>query len=181
MSLVEPEVAERVLRRALAAGGDFAEVFAEKSAGLTMAIDESRIESVQSGASAGAGVRVLSGGTTYFAHVDGLDPADLERAAGEAAAALRAESAEPRPLRAVASSPHPIERRPAGVSAERKAALLRELDERGRSAGPEIAQLTASYAEVRRELTVANSDGLLSDDDRTRVRIGAQAVARRGE
>ena len=86
-------------------------------------------------------MRVVSGGTTYFAHVDGLDPADLERAAGEAAAALRGERAEPRPLRAVATSPQPIERRPEDVPAERKAELLRELDERGRSAGGEIAQL----------------------------------------
>ncbi len=80
--LLDPEVAGRVLARALAAGGDFAELFAERRSGMTMAIDESRIESVQSGAEQGAGVRVVSGGTTYFAHVDGLDPADLERAGG---------------------------------------------------------------------------------------------------
>jgi TldD protein len=179
--LLEPGVAERVLARALAHGGEFAEVFAERNAGMTMAIDESRIEAVQAGAEEGAGVRVLSGGTIYFAHVDGLDPGDLERAAGEAAAALRAERAEPRPLQAVASTPHAIEQRPAEVAAERKAALLRELDQRGRGAGPEIAQFMASYAEVRREVSVANSEGLFSADDRTRVRIGAQAVARRGD
>ncbi len=178
---LDPEVAERVLSRALANGGEFAEVFAERSAGLTMAIDESRIESVQSGAGEGAGVRVTSGGTTYFSHVDGLDSDDLERAAAEAAAALRAERAEPRALGAFASNPQPIEVAPAGVAAERKAALLRELDERGRGAGEEIAQFMASYAEVRREVGVANSEGLFSGDDRTRVRIGAQAVARRGE
>ena len=179
--LIAPEVAERVLARALANGGEFAEVFAERNAGMTMAIDESRLEAVQAGAEQGAGVRVLSGGTTYFAHVDGLDPDDLERAADEAAAALRAERAEPRPLQAVASTPHAIEQRPADVPAERKAALLRELDERGRGAGAEIAQFMASYAEVRREVAIANSEGLLAGDDRTRVRIGAQAVARRGE
>jgi TldD protein len=179
--VIEPAVAERVLARALANGGEFAEVFAERNAGLTMAIDESRVEAVQSGAAEGAGVRVLSAGTTYFSHVDGLDPADIERAADEAAAALRAGRAEPRPLQAVASNPHPIEERPATVPAERKAALLRGLDERGRGAGPEIAQFMASYAEVRREVTVANSEGLISGDDRTRVRIGAQAVARRGD
>jgi TldD protein len=39
----------------------------------------------------------------------------------------------------------------------------------------------ASYAEVRREVTIANSEGLIAGDDRTRVRIGAQAVARRGD
>ncbi|MDX6608696.1 MAG: TldD protein [Solirubrobacterales bacterium] len=177
--LIEAGVAQDVLARALAHGGEFAEVFTERNAGLTMAIDESRIEAVQSGAAEGAGVRVISDGTTYYSHVDGLDPADIERAAEEAAMAMRAGRTEPRPLRAVASTPLPIEMPPAAVPAERKAALLRELDERGRGAGPEITQFTASYAEVRRELSVANSDGLFSGDDRTRVRIGAQAVARR--
>lgn len=179
--LIEPEVAQRVLYRALEHGGDFGEIFAERTAGLTMAIDESRVESVQSGGGEGAGIRVLSGSTTYFAHVDGLDPADLERAAAEAAAALRAQRAEPRPLKAAARVPQPIEQPPDGVSTERKAALLRELDERGRAEGTEISQFMASYAEVRRQVTVANSEGLLTGDDRTRVRIGAQAVARRGE
>jgi TldD protein len=179
--LIGPAVAERVLAAALANGGEFAEVFAERSAGMSMAIDESRIEAVQAGSGEGAGVRVVSGGTTYFAHVDGLDPDDVERAAGEAAAALRAERAEPRALEAVASTPQPIEQRPADVPAERKATLLRALDERARAAGPEIAQLRASYAEVRREVTIANSAGLFTGDDRTRVRIGAQAVARRGD
>jgi TldD protein len=179
--LLAPDVAERVLARALANGGRFAEVFAERRDGFTLAIDESRIESVQSGAEEGAGVRVIEGATTYFAHVDGLDPADLERAADEAAAALRAERAEPRPLGAPFSRPIPIERAPAEVEAAAKAELLRELDQRGRAQGAEIDQLSASYMEARRRVAVANSDGLLATDDRTRTRIGAQAVARRGE
>ncbi len=179
--LLDPAVAERVISRALAHGGEFAEVFAERRSGLTLAIDESRIESVQTGAEEGAGVRVLSGGTTYFAHVDGLDPADIERAAGEAAAALRGDRTEPRPLTAEERNQQPIERPPGDVPAARKAELLRELDERARSAGGEIAQAMASYGEARREVAVANSTGLLSGDDRTRVRIGAQAVARRGD
>jgi TldD protein len=176
---LDRDVAERVLARALANGGRFAEVFAERRRGQTLAIDESRIESVQAGAEEGAGVRVVEGGTTYFAHVDGLDPADLERAADEAAGALRAERREPRPLQAREAAPLPIERRPEEVPAERKAELLRELDQRARGRGAEIAQFTASYAEARRQVTVANSDGLFTGDDRTRVRIGAQAVARR--
>ena len=177
--LIDQAVAERVLARALANGGRFAEVFAERRHGLSMSIDESRIEAVQSGSEEGAGVRVVEGGTTYFAHVDGLDPADLERAADEAAAALRGKRTEPRPLRAVEHRPLPIARRPEEVEAERKGALLRELDERARGQSQEVAQFTASYAEARREVAIANSDGLLTGDDRTRTRIGAQAVARR--
>jgi TldD protein len=179
--LLDPAAAGRVLARALVHGGEFAELFAERRSGMTLAIDESRIESVQSGAEEGGGVRVLSGGTTYFAHVDGLDQADLERAADEAAAALRGDRAEPRALQASVPSPLPIEQPPEQVSAARKAELLRELDERARAAGAEIVQATASYGEARREVVIANSEGLFSGDDRTRVRIGAQAVARRGD
>jgi TldD protein len=177
--LIDQAVAERVLARALAHGGRFAEVFAERRQGQSLAIDERRIESVQAGAEEGAGVRVVDGNTTYFAHVDGLGPAELERAAEEAAGALRAERTEPRPLQAREGVPLPIERRPEDVPAERKAELLRELDERARAQGAEIAQVSASYAEARREVAVANSDGLFTGDDRTRVRIGVQAVARR--
>ncbi len=181
VELIDSEVAARVLATALGSGGEFAEVFVERRRGLGMSIDESRIESVQSGAEEGAGVRVLSAGTTYFAHVDGLDPADLVRAAAEAASALRGESAEPRPLKAERADPQAIELRPEDVPAERKAGLLRELDQRAREQGDEVSQVLASYAEARREIAVANSDGLLSGDDRTRTRIGVQAVARRGD
>jgi TldD protein len=177
--LLDQAVAERVLAKALANGGRFAEVFAERRQGQTLAIDERRIESVQAGAEEGAGVRVVDGNTTYFAHVDGLEPSELERAAEEAAGALRAKRTEPRPLRAREATPLPIERRPEEVPAERKAEMLRELDERARGRGAEIAQVNASYAEARREVAVANSDGLYTGDDRTRVRIGVQAVARR--
>ena len=47
--------------------------------------------------------------------------------------------------------------------------------------GGEIAQFTSSYAEARRQVPIANSEGLMTGDDRTRTRIGAQAVARRGD
>ncbi|MGN6662856.1 MAG: TldD/PmbA family protein [Solirubrobacterales bacterium] len=177
--LLDQDVAARVLARALANGGRFAEVFAERRQGQSLTVDERRIESVQAGAEEGAGVRVVDGNTTYFAHVDGLGPADLERAADEAAAALRGERSEPRPLQAREVTPLPIERRPEAVPAHQKAELLRELDERARAKGAEVAQFTASYAEARREVALANSEGLFGGDDRTRVRIGAQAVARR--
>ncbi len=133
--LLDQDLAARVLSRALANGGRFAEVFAERRGGMTLAIDESRIESVQAGAEEGAGVRVVDGATTYFAHVDGLEPAELERAADEAASALRAGRTEPRPLTARPVTPVPIEVAPEGVPAARKAELLRELDQRGRAMG----------------------------------------------
>jgi TldD protein len=180
--LIEAELAGRVLDRALRNGGDFAELFCEERSGLGMAIDESRLERVQRGSERGAGMRVVSGETSYFAHVDGLEEPDLERAADAVAAAARGErrgvqalqTVEPRPLQEIAVPP-------GEVPAARKAELLRDCDETARAAGDEVQQVQASYAEGRRRVTVANSDGRLAADDRTRVRLGVQVIARRGD
>jgi TldD protein len=178
--LVEAALAERVVKRALAHGGDFAELYCEERNGFGLSIDESRIERVQRGAERGAGVRVISGETSYFAHVDGLDERDLERAAAAVAAATRRERHEVAALEALnAPRLQEIAVEPARVPAERKAELLRSCDEAARGAGAEVAQVQASYAEGRRRITVANSEGRFAADDRTRVRLGVQVVAKR--
>jgi TldD protein len=176
--LIEPELAQRVLAAALANGGDLAEVYCEERSGLALSIDEQRLERAQQGRERGAGVRVISGETTYFAHVDGLAEADLVGAAEAAAAAFSGDRREPRAI-AAAESPQlqEIEIPPEEVDAERKAEILRAADETARSQGGAIAQVQASYAEARRRVDVANSDGLHALDDRTRVRLGVQVVA----
>jgi TldD protein len=178
--LIDEELAGRALERALARGGDFAEVFCEERAGFGISIDESRVERPQSGRERGAGIRVVTGEITRFAHVDGLADDDLLRAADGLAAAQEGNATEPLPLKA-AEPPElqEIEVDPASVPAERKAELLHELDERARAAGGDVAQVSASYSEGRRRVAVANSEGLRASDDRIRVRLGAQVVARR--
>ena len=178
--LVDPDVAARVLERALAHGGDFAELFCEERRGFALSIDESRIERPQSGSERGAGIRVIDGEVTRFAHVDGLADDDLIRAAQGLASALSGNPNDPLALRAaIRPDLQEIEVDPASVPADRKAEVLRELDERARSAGPEVTQASASYSEGRRRLAVFNSEGLQTSDDRTRVRLGVQVVARK--
>jgi TldD protein len=180
VDLVDRDVAAGVLQRALSRGGDFAELFCEARHGFGLSIDESRVEMPQSGSERGAGIRVIDGEVTRFAHVDGLAEEDLLRAADGLASALSGEAAEPVELRATAPPElQEIEVEPESVPAERKAEVLRELDERARSAGSEVAQASASYSEGRRRVAVFNSDGLQASDDRTRVRLGVQVVARR--
>jgi TldD protein len=178
--LLAPELAERLLERALRRAGDFADLYVERSSALSLALDDRRLERAQSGRETGASLRVVAGESTYFAHVDGLAESDLERLADEVSAAVRTGETAPRPLLATAPPPRQeIEVPPGSVPAERKAALLRECDERARAAGDAVTQVAAAYNEARREVQVANSDGVLASDDRTRVRLGVQVVARR--
>ena len=72
-----PELAERVIARALARGGDFGELYAEDRRGFTVTLDDGRVEGTRAGAERGASVRVVRGEASYFGHVDGIDEASL--------------------------------------------------------------------------------------------------------
>jgi TldD protein len=181
MTLIGEEVAARVLARALAHGGDLGEVYAEDRYGFGLGLDESKLERPQTGSERGASVRVIQGDSTYFGHVDGLAEEDLMRVAESVAQAVRAgDPRNPAALSAAhAEIVHPIAERPEEVDVARKAEMLRACDERARGLGAEVAQVMASYAENRRIVEVFNSDGIAAADDRTRVRLGVQVVARR--
>ena len=60
------------------------------------------MERPQSGSERGAGVRVIDGEVTRFAHVDGLAEEDLMRAADGLASALNGGATEPLALKAAA-------------------------------------------------------------------------------
>ncbi len=183
MTLVAPELAELVLARALRRGGELAELYVEDRGGFSLTLDDGRVERPQAGRERGAKVRVLLGDATYHGHVDGLAEDDLMRVAESVADAVRGDSREPAALSAAAepASVHPVTLRPEDVPAARKAEMLRALDERARAAGAEVAQVRVGYAEGRRQVEVFNSDGLAAADDRTRLRLSAQVVARRDD
>jgi TldD protein len=180
VSLVDPALAERVLERALARGGDFAELYAEARRGFSISLDDGRVERPGGGREVGACVRVVHGDSTYWGHVDGLAEEDLLRVAESASQALRDEARHPAALAAARpGAGHAIETRPQDVPVERKADLLRACDERARGLAAEVVQARIGYGESRREVEVFGSDGRAAADDRTRVRLSAQVVARR--
>jgi len=182
VKLVAPELAAGVLSRALVHGGDFAELYAEERSGFTVSLDDERIERPQSGRERGASVRVVDGDSTYFGHVDGLAEPDLLALAESVSQALKQEAREAAmPPGAPPRGIHEIALPPEDVDVERKVQLLRRADEAARAAGGEVTQVTAGYSEARRAVSIFNSAGFAAGDDRTRVRLGVQVVAKRGD
>jgi TldD protein len=125
-------------------------------------------------------LRVVQGESSYYGYVDGLEEPDLLRLAGSVAQGLHGDERRPAALAAAtAARGHPVRVRPEEVDAARKADFLRAGDERARGAGRQVSQVRLGYAESRRLVEVYNSDGRAASDDRTRVRLSAQVVARR--
>ncbi len=178
--MLDHELINRTLSSALETGGDFAEVFVEDKRSSSAVLDDGRVEELTSGRDRGAGIRVVVGETTGFAHTADLSESGLANAARAAAAAARGGGGG---TRSVSVSPIEVERGPAvrippeDVAKATKVGLLTWANEAARSTGSSITQVSARYGDSRRRILVANSDGLLADDDQIRTLFSVSCVA----
>ena len=129
--MLDPDLCSRTLAVALRSGGDFAEVFAEARSSTSARFDDGRVEDVVSGRRRGAGVRVVRGESTGYAHTADLTERGLHDVAEAAAAAARGTAGaapvialEQRPT----SRPHAVTIRPESVDKARKVELLERAD-----------------------------------------------------
>ncbi len=178
--MIEEQVLQRVLGAALRGGGEFAEVFAEDRRTSSARLDDAKVEELTSGRERGAGVRVVAGLTTGYAHTADLSEAGLLAAAEAASAAARSGGAGARVVdldRRVPAGRQVVDVRPEDVAKARKVELLLAADDAARRGRPAIAQVSTSTADSRRRTLIANSDGLLVEDDVTRTRFGVSCVA----
>jgi len=177
--LIDTPVLERVLHEALRKGGDFAEIFAEDRSNSWIMLDDRKVEELSSGRDRGAGIRVIVGETTGFAHTADLSEKGLLAAAEAAAAVARQGQPGARVValsRTVPTIPQ-IKTFPSTVPKSDKVDLLVRADHASRSAGGAIVQASAGYGDSRRRILVANSDGLAADDECIRTRLFVTCVA----
>ena len=180
-SLPDPDLLRRVLDAAVEGGADLAEVFAEDVRNTSAVLDDNRIEDLTSGRDRGAGIRVISGDTTGFAHTADLSEAGLVAAARVAAAAARSGGGG---VRTASLTPVDVIRPPAprllpeDVAKTAKVELLRRADAAARDRGGAISQVSARYGDTRRRFIVAASDGTLAQDDQVRTLFSVSCVAR---
>jgi TldD protein len=178
-ALLDTEVIERVLDSALRRGGEFAEVFVEDRRATSASLDDGRVEELSSGRDRGAGVRVVVGETTGYAHTADLSQSGL-LAAAEAAAAVARDGGGTRTVALAPSEaprPYDVTIFPEDVAKARKIELLARADDAARSVGAAVTQVSAGYGDSRRRILVANSDGVLVSDDQVRSRFSVSCVA----
>jgi TldD protein len=179
--MIDDGALRNVLSAALATGGEFAELYAEKRRSTSVRLEERKVEEVTSGSDRGAGVRVIRGNSTAYAYTNRLDADALIDAARVAAAALTDE-----PKVTVADLRHEPERvlNPTRIPLEdvetvRKVDVVRAMDEGARAAGGDVRQVIASYSEGTQEVLIANSEGSVIGDQRVRTRLACTVVAAR--
>ena len=181
-ALLDAAVLARVLARALRRGGDFADVFFEHRTVRTVRLNEGCIREVSSSVVCGAGVRLVSGECTGYAHSDDLDERALLRAADVAALIARDGTARgganvqltPRTVPALYAVPHEE------PDAARYAELLARADVAARAYDPRVAAVNTFVVDEVQHVQIATSDGRIVCDSRPLVLLGVQVVAQDG-
>ncbi len=178
--MLEESTIQRVLAAAASRGADFAEIFAEEKRSSSALLDDGRIEELTSGRDRGAGIRVVVGESTGFAHTSDLSEAGLIAAAETAASAARGSGTGTTIVdldRVNAPRPNLVRIMPGDVPKAKKVELLLMANEMARAEGAAITQVSARYADSHRRILVANTDGTLGTDEQVKTLFSISAVA----
>ncbi len=171
---------ERYLGAALAAGGEYADLYFEYLTATSISVDESLVKSATQGISAGCGVRVIAGERTGYAYTDDLAPEKILHAARTAA--LIASGPAKTPVvnlkRKAERDFYPVPLPSVDADIQAKLALVMRADKAARAYDPRIKEVRAGYADELRRILVIGSDGSFAEDSQPLARLGVYCIAR---
>ncbi|HUI45781.1 MAG TPA: TldD/PmbA family protein [Nitrospirota bacterium] len=172
-----------VLKKALSNGGEYADIFVERSTPLSLICEDSRMEKVVSGIDCGAGVRLLFGQRTAYAYTNDLTTSSLleladavRHAAGGGANISTIDLCKIKPR-----VDYRIIKEPEGVDTSHKVQMALNADRIARLFDRRIRQALVTYREHRQRVTIASSDGRIAEDERLYLTALVHVVAADGD
>lgn len=173
----------RILRQALANGGEFADIYFEEGAATVVVCDDGKIEKVLAGSDRGVGIRVISDLRTAYAFTNEITEESLLSLAATVSRAVRGnEFAGTLDLRNRRSAmPLAIDILPDTVPLRDKVALVERADRSARGFDPHVRQVMAVYRDARAKAQIANSLGEFIESERIGTVFMVQVVAARDE
>lgn len=177
--MISREVCQRVLRKAVSTGADYAELFAENTTNHTVSMIADRVDAIKDTVVAGAAVRVYRGLRSVMASTVDTSEAGLLRCAEQAAEALGQGTAEIDIVlkERLFGDIHPVKIVPSTVSNREKVAIVKEGYFAAKQYSDAITQVSGGLLDVDHNILIANSEGLYTQDRQIRTRLMISAVA----
>lgn len=178
-NLIQNLPVERVFTTMLKNGGSFADLFYEWSETSSIICDDNKIEKVISGTDRGIGLRAIAGFKTRYAHSNATSQKDILSLADRLSGSIRG-GGDVTPAGSYRLQPKVelgVHVSPETVRSARKVALVREADKAARGVDSRVRQVRVVYSDRHQRLFMANSDGLLVEEERTYILFAVQVVA----
>lgn len=170
---------EKVLYAALSKGGDFAEIFLEDKKIGNIKLVGGLIENNISGRDYGVGIRILDKLNCIYAYTNDSSEDNLIKVARDAAAALDSHKMDIvlNLMQKDIFDNIPVIKHLSKTPKSSKVDLLKRAYNAAKNYDEIISQVTTNYLEEEQHILIANSDGLLVEDSRTRTRFMVSSVA----
>ena len=180
--LLQKRSLSELLGIAMSSGADFAEIFAENTTNGTMTLIGGKVEDILNKTLSGVGIRLLKGTQSVYASTSDITWSGLVRCASQAAAAMGEIGDRPQIVLEERIFPniHGAKRVTSGVSNTIQAELLHRGYKAAREYSAEIVQVQGTLLNVDRNILIANSDGLLTEDRQVRTRLTFNSIASNG-
>ena len=177
--MLKQELLYEVLAAAMSSGGDFAEIYSEHTRSNSIALVDGKIDEVSDNVISGVGIRVFLGQRTVYASTSDISREGLLACAKSASDAL-GEGKTPISIhlnRREIVDIHPVRIDPISTCLPTRIEILKSACFASKEHSPLISQVSGRLMSVKRDILVANSEGLLVGDTHTRTRIAVSAVA----
>ena len=171
------QYAEEILQKALQNGGDLAEIYLEERAIASLSLDDGKVEKIISGTEAGAGIRILLGDKTLYAHSNDVSREGLLKLAETVAGGASGPKTEYSFAFAPECFAATVKQSAQDVPTAKKLDLITAANAAARAHDPRIAQVTVRYGDSLRRIVIANSDGRLVEETRPQTLLMVQVVA----
>src|SRR6056297_2696421 len=176
--MLNKSVIEETINTALHTGGDFAEVFVENKVTNSINLVNGKIDSANTGIDYGVGIRVIKDTNEIYVYTNNDDKNNLLKLAKKAASMFGETDFKNKSLKYVDhKNLHPVTIKPADVNQVKKVDLIKKAYKSAAEYDELITQVVIGLSDYTQNVQIANSEGIFVEDERTRVRMGIQAVA----
>lgn len=179
---LDENLADTLLSEALSRGGDFAEIYGERSESTRIPLEENKIQSAETRQSLGVGVRVIHGEKQGYAYSDDLSPEKLREAAR--VAAYIAEGGKTNAPVSVARQTgpefYPIRHAASDADVRAKVQLVQRANQAAYEYDPRVRQVQVGFIDSAKHILVANSEGVYITDYQPMLRFQVVVLAVEG-
>jgi len=180
--MIHKELIEKVIEKALSNGADFAELFVENTYNSLITFNDNKTKQNIVGKDFGAGVRVFYGHTAIYAITNDLSERSLMNAAEAVCKAGKGRSRTTfiDLTKMEFENKHPLLIPNNKVSKKDKIDFIKKINIASRNFDPSISQVDINMIEKMQNVLIANSEGLLTGDERNYSRMLVSSIASNG-
>ena len=177
--MLEKSIVEKVLLEAVQTGGDFAQLFEEKTEKSAIKCMDGRVDSSTQGFDRGVGLRICHGTDSYYGYTSDLSEESLLQLARELRSSIHDEvKINQIKLGEIVVQPlYEVKIPFSQVALKQKVALMKKANEAALGYNALIKKTIVQYMDQTQEVWIADTDGRYVSDKRTRTRFYVTAIA----